>query len=100
MTLDNLYKLIDAGFTKNDILQMLGNSAASPTPEPSPTPTPTPDPSPAPDNCLSEVLAQMTQTLQAIQAANISNSNNIAPKDNDTVVGEYLASIINPTYTK
>lgn len=54
MTAQEILKLIDAGFTADEIRQLNGVAAASapdpaPAPDPEPAPAPDPDPDPAPD---------------------------------------------------
>ena len=47
MTVDQILKLIDAGYTAAEIKAM--ESAPDPKPEPAPAPDPKPEPAPAPD---------------------------------------------------
>lgn len=93
MNLDNLYKLIDAGFTKNDLMRLMGNNAPAPAPATAPATAPAQDENSA---LLVQTMKQMQETLASIQAANLSNSNNQPPRDNDSIVNDYLAAIINP----
>lgn len=50
----------------------------------------------APADGITAVLAEMTKTLQAIQAANVSSSSNPGPKDSAEKSKEILANIIAP----
>ena len=47
MLLEDILKLTNAGWTKEDIYKMM-NPAPSPEPAPAPTPAPSPEPAPAP----------------------------------------------------
>lgn len=109
MNLERIYKLVDAGFTRDEILRMMGykpaptpapTPAATPVPTPSPAPTPVPTPAPAPalapDSALVDTLKQMQTTLQQMQLANIGAANNDPPRSDDDIASDFLAAIINP----
>lgn len=105
MKYDEIMKLVNAGFTAEQI-QALEKSATDPAPEPESTPTPappdpTPAPAPAPVPDLSATLGAMQQTINqlaaAVQAGMLRTAQTGAPTVEDTP--EILAHIINP-YTK
>lgn len=107
MNLERIYKLVDAGFTKDEIMRMMGYKPApapAPAPAPTPAPAPAPDPAPtptsttapAPDSMLVDTLKQMQSTLQQMQLANIGAANNDPPRSDDDIASDFLAAIINP----
>ena len=99
MNLDRIYKLVDAGFTKDELMRMMGYKPApapSPAPAPAPAPALAPAPAPAPDSALVDTLKQMQTTLQQMQLANIGAANNDPPRSDDDIASDFLAAIINP----
>ena len=99
MNLERVYKLVDAGFSKDEIMRLMGYKPApapAPAPTPSPTPAPAPSPTPAPDSALVDTLKQMQTTLQQMQLANIGAANNDPPRSDDDIASDFLAAIINP----
>lgn len=105
MKYDDIMKLVNAGFTAEQIKAM-EEPATDPAPEPESTPTPAPpDPTPAPAAAtvpdLSATLGAMQQTINqlaaAVQAGMLRTAQTGAPTVEDTP--EILAHIINP-YTK
>lgn len=115
MKYDDIMKLVNAGFTAEQIQAMEAETALAPAPVPAPDPTPAPapittqapatDPAPAPTPApapdLSATLGAMQQTINqlaaAVQAGMIRTAQTGAPTVEDTP--EILAHIINP-YTK
>ena len=95
MNLERIYKLVDAGFTKDEIMRLMGYKP-EPTPAPAPAPAPAPTPAPAPDSALVDTLKQMQQTLQQMQLANIGAADNTPPRSDDDIASDFLAAIINP----
>lgn len=75
MKLENVLKLIDAGYTKADIDAFTSDRPAEPAEEPAPAPAEPvkadPAPAPAPDN--SEVLQAIAELTKSIKAYNIVN---------------------------
>ena len=107
MNLERIYKLVDAGFTKDEIMRLLGYKPApspapapapepAPAPAPSPAPTPAPAPAPTPESALVDTLKQMQTTLQQMQLANIGAADNTPPRSDDDIASDFLAAIINP----
>ena len=111
MNLERIYKLVDAGFTKDEIMRLMGYKPApapdpapvpapapapAPAPVPAPAPAPAPTPAPAPDSALVDTLKQMQNTLQQMQLANIGAANNDPPRSDDDIASDFLAAIINP----
>ena len=104
MTVDEVLKLIDAGFTKADIETMNSGKPVEPEPstepEPQPVKTELPDksaPGPAEDPNAAryaELLQAMQQLTGAIQADNIRRSNN---KDvPELSAEEIMAEVLTP----
>lgn len=109
MNLERIYKLVDAGFTKDEIVRLMGYKpdptpapapAPAPTPAPAPAPAPNPSPTPTPDSALVDTLKQMQTTLQQMQLANIGAANNDPPRSDDDIASDFLAAIINPPTIK
>lgn len=110
MELKDILALVNAGFTRNDIMNLSGRSAPSsvepaaaaeaPTPaaaEPAPAPAPEPPkpepaPAPVPDN--SEVLAALKDLTQTIRK-NAIMRDTMKPSEEPSAV-DILASVINP----
>lgn len=102
MTFEQLMKLLDAGFTKQEILALNGTPAPAPQPEPEPEPTPAPqpepepqpEPAPAPQNDQQAILAKLEELNQTIIRSNINNSRQPETESVDDI----LATIIRPTF--
>lgn len=104
MTFDQLMKLLDAGFTKAEIMALNGTPAPAPQPEPEPEPDPAPapqpepepqpDPAPAPQNDQAAILAKLEELNQTIIRSNINNSRQPETESVDDI----LATIIRPTF--
>ena len=102
MKLDEIMKLVNAGFTAEQIQAL--EPAPEPTPDPAPAPEPAPDPAPAPapnDNNIMQTLAGMqqniTQLTATMQAMLLKGAQTGAPSVETTP--EILAHIVNP-YSK
>ena len=108
MTFDQLMKLLDAGFTKEEIMALNGTPAPAPQPEPEPAPAPQsepepapqpepephPEPAPAPQNDQAAILAKLEELNQTIIRSNINNSRQPETESVDDI----LATIIRPTF--
>ena len=98
MTFDQLMKLLDAGFTKAEIMELNGTPAPVPQPEPEPAPQPEPEPqpepAPAPQNDQAAILAKLEELNQTIIRSNINNSKQPETESVDDI----LAAIIRPTF--
>lgn len=106
---EDILKLVNAGFSKSEILAICGQQIqeAAPAPEPEPAPDPVPDPvpdpepqpSPAPDPA-SDAIAKLTQQVSnltnLVQRSNLLRSEQPAIKE--TKPEDIIASIIYPTY--
>ena len=109
MKFEDVMMLIRAGYTKNEIQDLLAEKApapAAPEPEPEPEPEPTPaapEPEPAPTpaapmdqmmQAMQNMIQQNQQMLQAIQAANIQAAR--MPADTKETPEDLIAKIIAP----
>lgn len=102
MNRERLFKLIDAGFTKEEIMRLAGyTTEPAPAPATAPATAPAPEPVPAPaPNPFAETLEAINATLKQMQMANIGASNNQPPRNDDDVANDFLAAIINPPVTR
>lgn len=102
MTFEQLMKLLDAGFTKAEIMALNGTQEPAPQPEPEPEPEPAPqpepepqpEPAPAPQNDQAAILAKLEELNQTIIRSNINNSRQPETESVDDI----LATIIRPTF--
>lgn len=84
MTLEEIIKLIDAGYTKEDIQKLQAPAAEEKQPEPEPAPEPKPEekkPDSEPVNA--QMLQEMRDLKKAVYAMNIMNSEQ--PEQRETV---------------
>ena len=91
MTIEEILKLGEMGYTKADIEKM-----SAPEPEPEPKPEPMPEPAPNPDDYYAKISEQMDGILSAIQKSNIIKDQQPQPMTAE----DALASIINPEEVK
>ena len=94
MKYEEIIKLLDAGYSRDEILAMKEEPAPAPDPEPTPAdPEPAPAPDPAAD-VMKELKGMFAEMKKELTAMNIMYSR----QDSDEVrTGEdILASIINP----
>lgn len=103
MKIDDVMKLIDAGFSKEEILNISNEAEQTPAGDPTPEADPAaPEaPQPAPD-AMKEVLDGFLNSFKTvvndIKAANIGNSSQ--PDQHRDSAEEVLASIIAPPAKK
>ena len=90
MNYNEIIKLLDAGFSREEILQMDAKEP-EPDPEPEPEPEPAPDPTAAIMTEVKDMFAEMRKELTAM---NIMNSR---LQDDHNEPEDILANIINPT---
>lgn len=107
MNAENILKLVDAGFTKEEILALAGTAqpeeaeppknepAPQPEPEPAPMPVPQPDPN---QERYDQLLEAMQKLTGAIQAGNILNSSN--REEPQLSAEDILAEVVNPKPNK
>lgn len=105
MKYEEIIKLLDAGYSREEILAMKEEPAPAPDPEPTPNdpePTPAdPEPAPAPDPAadvmkeMKEMFAEMKKELTAMNILNSRQESDYVKTGEDV-----LANIINPTMRK
>ena len=94
MNYNEIIKLLDAGYTREEILQM--KNEPEPVPEPEPEPAPEPEPV-SMDAIMTEVKEMFAEMRKELTAMNILNSRQ---QDDRTEPEDILANIINPTKSK
>ena len=106
MKYEEVIKLLNAGYSRDEILAMKDEPAPAPGPEPAPAPGPEPtpadpEPAPAPDpaaDVMKEMKEMFAEMKKELTAMNILNSRQ---ESDDVKTGEdVLANIINPTMRK
>ena len=107
MRADLLGRLLDAGFTKDEIMKLAADEKApeptpEPTPEPNPEPTPEPNSEPAPEqmnqemnNRLTAIETNIANLVKAVQLNNLKNDSFGGNPDSlETQTDKIMASII------
>ena len=101
MDIEKILKLIDAGFTKDEIMAFSNGSApeaapADPEPAPDPAPAPAPAPAapaaPAQPDAAAAIGQKLDQVLDALKAAAIRESRQPPQETADDI----LAAVIRP----
>lgn len=104
MKYEEIMNLVNAGFTKDEILRLAGMAPAEPAadPEPAPAPAPAPEPQPAPapapapvaqpQDMLGQILGKFDEMSRSMQELAIKNSQQPKPETADDI----LAAIIRP----
>lgn len=120
MKVDEILKLIDAGYTKEEIAALSGDPQPQPEPKPEPEqkqepepkpepdqkqePEPKPEPEPQPDQTNQRLDKLETSIATLIKTIQVSNVNNMMIRhDPDPItkqVDDALASIIRPTINR
>ena len=90
MNYNEIIKLLDAGYSREEILQM--KNEPEPAPEPEPEPAPEPEPV-SMDAIMTEVKDMFAEMRKELTAMNIMNSR---LQDDHTEPEDILANIINP----
>lgn len=109
MTKEDVLKLVNAGFTKDEIIALVGPTAQDPKPEPAqapatapepePAPAPEPAPQPAPSPEQADAIAALTQQVANLTAL-VQKSNMLRmeqPEIKPESAEDLLADIIYPT---
>lgn len=108
MTKEDVLKLVNAGFSKDEIIALVGPAVPDPKPEPEPAPTPEPQPVPepaaAPQPAASpeqaDAIAALTQQVANLTAL-VQKSNMLRmeqPEVKPESAEDIIANIIYPTY--
>ena len=93
-TLEQITKLIDAGYTKDEIAQLFTEEAAKEQPAPEPTQEAAPEPK-EPDR-IDAAIAKIEALADSVAKLAIMNSQQPPREGTD----EFLARMINPHYGK
>lgn len=94
MNYNEIIKLLDAGYSREEILQMDAKEP-EPAPEPEPEPEHAPDPTASIMSEVKEMFAEMfAEMRKELTAMNIMNSRQ---QDDHNEPEDILANIINPT---
>ena len=98
--IDKVLALAAAGYTKDEISQLLAVQEAAPEPAPAPDPEPQPEPAPAPQPApqpaapagMDALNARLDKLIQRMEQDSINRSNQPPKETTDDI----LASIIRP----
>ena len=97
MKYEEIIRLLDAGYTREEILEM-DKPAQEPDPAPAPEPDPAPTDTPAPDmaGMMEEMKKMFSDLTKELVASNIMRSRIDGEDDNEDII----AKIINPKIDK
>ena len=110
MGIDQVFQLLDKGFSRDDIMMLMGNQSAQPEPQsepqqdpiPEPQQDPIPEPQPEPGTAelekrMTGIEASIEKLVKTIQASNLQNATyGSAPDSLDEQTDKIMASIIRP----
>ena len=109
MDLTQVTKLIEAGFTAQEIREMMQGTQQDPQPEPQPEPETKPEPEPQPETKpepqpdqteqrLTNIETSISSLLKAIQESNLRNDTQpgAGTKSMQELTDAAMASLINP----
>ena len=98
MKYEEIIKLLDAGYSREEILEMDKEPAPEPDPAPAPEPDPAPTDNPAPDmaGMMEEMKTMFSDLTKELIASNIMHSRIDGEDDNEDII----AKIINPKIDK
>lgn len=115
MTVNEIMRLLDAGYTKEEIAALTSDPEPAqevkpepvppaPEPEVKTDPEPAPEPEPAADQTgarLDALEKSIASLIKTIQVSNVNNKNiPTLPTDSTKIVDDAMASIIRPTIKK
>ena len=95
MNIDSILKLVEAGFSKEEITAMTQTAQAQEEPKTEPVKEEPVKEEPAQDKRYEELLSAMNRLTGAIQAGNILNSNNKEVKEPSAE--DILAEVLSPS---
>ena len=98
MKYEEIIKLLDAGYSREEILEMDKEPAPEPDPAPAPEPDPAPTDNPTPDmaGMMEEMKTMFSDLTKELIASNIMRSRIDGEDDNEDII----AKIINPKIDK
>lgn len=96
MNFELVRKLINAGFTDDEISDILGSQhEPAPAPEPKPAPAPEPKPAPEPEPNNGDLIKAIQSLETTIRASNLINS--VLPTvDTQKTADDVLANMLDP----
>ena len=95
MNFELVRKLINAGFTDEEISAIIGATASAPAQEPKPAPTQEPEPAPTPEPNNGDLIKAIQSLETTIRASNLVNS--VLPTvDTQKSADDVLANMLNP----
>lgn len=103
MDITNIIKLLDAGFSKADIMKIAGENlqggdqGGKPKPEPKPEPKSEPKPEPTPASDIGEKLDKL---IALTLAKNFGAENPFNPNASEKAATDFFANIIAPEQRK
>ena len=98
MKYDEIIKLLDAGYTREEIMSM--NEEPTPEPAPEPTPEPTPEPSGSNENEMSDLVKEMRDAFSEMKKEFIAFNIMSSRQPEEKTPEDIIANIINPTRKK
>ena len=103
MDITNIIKLLDAGFTKEDILKVAGENLLGGKPEQKPEQEPEQKPKQEPDqkpNPPSDIGEKLDKLIALTLANNFGAENPFNPNATEKAANEFFANIIAPEHGK
>lgn len=95
MNFELVRKLINAGFTDEEISAIIGSTVSAPAPEPKPEPTPEPTPSPTQEPNNGDLIKAIQSLETTIRASNLVNT--VLPTvDTQKTADDVLANMLSP----
>lgn len=95
MNFELIRKLINAGFTDDEISAIIGATASAPAPEPTPEPAPEPKPELAPEPNNGDLIKAIQSLETTIRASNLVNT--VLPTvDTQKTADDVLANMLSP----
>ena len=98
MKYDEIIKLLDAGYTREEILSM--NEESTPEPAPEPSPEPAPEPSGSNENEMSDLVKEMRDAFSEMKKEFIAFNIMSSRQPEEKTPEDIIANIINPTRKK
>ena len=95
MNFELVRKLINAGFTDEEISAIIGATASAPAPEPKPAPTQEPKPAPTQEPNNGDLIKAIQSLETTIRASNLVNT--VLPTvDTQKTADDVLANMLSP----
>lgn len=98
MKYDEIIKLLDAGYSREEIMSM--NEEPTPEPAPEPAPEPTPEPSGSNENEMSDLVKEMRDAFSEMKKEFIAFNIMSSRQPEEKTPEDIIANIINPTRKK